>query len=528
MKLGVYISLILLLLISSCSSDSKKNEPDSLTHLPLNERLKRIYTENKEEKLDFQIFYESQLAELYKLSGYQSIWHSEDTINSKGAELLSFFDSTELYGLPKHLYPINQLRNSKDPLQLELALSESLIRVSLHLKQGILDSNQTTFNRKISRFNTSLADTLFQTISDSSFIEKICEFQPLNFQYRWLQASWAKYYRKTKMDTVQFKVPSIKEDSAQAYQIARKILFHRKYIDSSGLTTDSIFLEALEKYQEEHFLKGDHVIGKQTRIALEKNSFNKFQQVVLALDKFRWTQDLPEKYFRVNIPEQKVRLIDSNRIIREHRIIVGHEDTQTPELKSRVKRMVLYPYWNVPHSISSTEILYGARRDTGFFRKKGYKVFRGKTEVDPKTVNWKKYKKNNFPFRIRQEPGPKNSLGLIKFLFPNEHSVYMHDTPTKWLFKTKSRYYSHGCMRLEKPFELAQYIIATDPKNKFIADSLEVEMAKEEQQSIYLRKPIPIFVEYITVIGDSLGNINFYNDFYGRDEKFINAIFGKD
>ena len=525
MKWNISTLITLLLVLSSCSSNPKQKEKEPNQHLPIGTRLKRIYTENKKEKLDFEIKYNQLVKNFYEKSDYKAIWVKDKKFTPKAINLIAFFDSTELYGLPKHLYPINELKDHEDDLTRELSLTESLFRLVINLRQGILDSNQMKLNYELRYFDLELADTLFKLKEDSLFPQLLVHFQPQNFQYQWLQSSWARYYRNSKFDTTQFKVPKMKTDSLRAYEVTREILFHRRYFDSLGLTNDTIFLEALEKYQKEHALKGDHIIGSNTITALEKSNFNKFQQVVLALDKLKWTQNLPQKYFRVNIPEQKIRLIDSNRVIREHRIIVGEYETQTPELTSKLRRMVLYPYWHVPHSIASTEILYGVKRDTGFFRKKNYKLFRGKTEIDPTTINWKKYSKDKFPFRVRQEPGPKNSLGLIKFLFPNEHSVYIHDTPVKWLFKTKMRYYSHGCMRLEDPREMAQYIIATDPKNKFIADSLEVEMDKETQQSIYLRKPIPIFVEYISVVGDSTGNIVFYNDFYRRDEKFIQAIF---
>ncbi|MCB0478434.1 MAG: L,D-transpeptidase family protein [Crocinitomicaceae bacterium] len=514
------------LFVLSCQSPQKEEAP-SLTHLPLNDRLERIFGENKEEKLNFELKFSKEIQQLYTLNSNKSYWFQDDSLSPVAFQLIHFFDSTEYYGLPKHLYPINIEKQGKDPLQIELALTESLFRIIKHFQFGVLDSGTTNISWNLSHLSDSIPLFVRNNFKDSLFHYKIRSFEPQSFHYQWVVRSWKNHLLKNNLDSTRFTVPPMKKDSLKAYQIAREILLHKKYLDSVSYAKDSLFLLALEKYQEDHNLKGDHVIGSNTIVALEKSNWDKFEQVAVVLEKLKWTRDLPEKYFRVNIGEQKLILVDSNRIIREHRIIVGHFDTQTPELQSKMNRIILYPYWNVPHSISSKELVYGARRDTGYMRKNNYKVFRNKEEVDLSTIDWKKYSKDKFPFRIRQEPGPKNSLGLIKFQFPNKHSVYIHDTPTKWLFKTKMRYYSHGCMRLENPRDLAHYLIATDPKNRFIADSLDVELEKAKNQSIPLKQSIPIFIEYRTVNADSTGKISFYNDYYGRDQAIIRALFQK-
>ncbi|MEZ4938727.1 MAG: L,D-transpeptidase family protein [Crocinitomicaceae bacterium] len=522
------VQLIILfsgLFLIACESP-KELEQSSFTHLPMDQRLERIFAQNKEEKLNFEIKFAKELQQLYKLHSFQSFWYENDSLTTNAQYLLSFFDSSEYFGLPKHLYPINTIKINQDPLQTELAISESLFRIVKHLYFGVLDSGSVKISWNLGNISDTLPALIFQYRKDTMLTREIKSFEPQDFHYQWVISAWKKHLAQNNLDSISFRVPSIKEDSLEAYLSARKVLLHKNYLDSLTARQDSLFLLALEIYQKDHQLKGDHIIGMQTAKALEKTNWDKFEQLAVVLEKLKWTRILPEKYFRVNIGEQKLILVDSSRIIREHRIIVGHLDTQTPELNSKMNRIILYPYWNVPHSISSKEILYAARRDTSYIRKNNYRVFRKKEEIDPKTVDWKKYSHDKFPFRIRQEPGPKNSLGIIKFQFPNKHSVYIHDTPTKWLFKTQMRYYSHGCMRLENPRDLAYYLIATDPKNRFVADSLETELEKAENKAITLRKSIPIFIEYRTVTADSLGNISFYNDYYGRDEKFIKAIFG--
>ena len=180
----------------------------------------------------------------------------------------------------------------------------------------------------------------------------------------------------------------------------------------------------------------------------------------------------------------------------------------------------------MPYSISSTEILAGARKDSAYFAKRGYKIFSGDSQINPSSVDWSTIKQSNFPYKVRQDGGSGNSLGKIKFLFPNVHSVFIHDTPSKSLFMNDVRAYSHGCVRLHEPYELAKAILAAD-QHKTVGDSLITYIERGEQKVLELGAPFEVYIEYITATGDSLGTISFFPDIYGRDEKYIKNTFKK-
>jgi murein L,D-transpeptidase YcbB/YkuD len=252
------------------------------------------------------------------------------------------------------------------------------------------------------------------------------------------------------------------------------------------------------------------------------------------MDKMRRHAKYPEKFIRVNLPEYMLRYYVNDSLKSVHNIVCGTVDHQTPELKSKVHSIVVYPYWNVPFSIASKEILPALKANRNYLTKNNYKIFKGDREIDPHSVNWKKIKKNTFPYKVVQQPGPGNSLGIIKFEFHNSHSVYIHDTPVKYLFKTDVRSYSHGCMRCQNPVDLGKVILDYDTLrrghrkiggkgNPLTPDSLDSLMVVAENYPIKLMDQVPVYVEYQSVVADR-EHMVFHLDIYKRDEEYLKIM----
>lgn len=247
------------------------------------------------------------------------------------------------------------------------------------------------------------------------------------------------------------------------------------------------------------------------------------------MDKIRSRKNRPSRYLRINIPEYKLRYFINDSLKSEHNIVVGKTDHQTPELTAKLRKIVVYPYWNVPYSISSKEILPHLKRDPAYLEKHNYVLLKKDSVVDPYGVNWKKIRQNSFPYKVRQDPGPRNSLGIIKFDFYNSESVYFHDTPSKSLFGVDVRAYSHGCMRTQHPIDLAKVILERDEYrnkiNEMTPDSLDSLYSLDtiENLEIKLLNPIPIFIEYQSVVRDG-ERMKMYIDIYGRDEEYLKLI----
>ena len=407
----------------------------------------------------------------------------------------------------------------------ELIVSARLSRAVQDLKNGLINFELKKSKAK-TFFPIDSLDYLTQFNDSTDLRLQFIKFGPNDSTYIALARGLIKMSDSMVIDRTTFSVPSTKEDTLQAMEQTRLSLVSKGYLSKEASDSTSI-AESLKGFQSDNSLKPDGVIGKNTCKALNESTYNKMERVALSMDKIRARKPYPKKYIRINIPEYKLRYFENDSIRSEHNIVVGKFENQTPELESRLRRLVVYPFWNVPYSISSREILPSVKRDVGYLAKHNYKVYKGKTEIDPTTVNWRKYNAKSFPFKVIQQPGPSNSLGIIKFDFRNEHSVYFHDTPAKGLFGTHVRAYSHGCMRTQFPVELGRKVMQYDSipyrRNDLLADSLDSLLTVGQNYEIKLIDPIPIYIVYESVVRDREEMV-IHIDIYGRDEEYLKIM----
>jgi murein L,D-transpeptidase YcbB/YkuD len=325
------------------------------------------------------------------------------------------------------------------------------------------------------------------------------------------------------LSTTYFEIPALEDDSIACINLSKQSLIDKGYLLNDSSDTD--FINALKNFQVDNGIKGDGNIGVYTRNALKESQRYRVHRAVLSLERWRWRFVFPERYIWVNIPEYKLRLFYNDTLFLTHNVVVGKPENTTPQLLSKLRAIITMPYWTQPQKIAEKEFLPAIQSNSNYATKNEYKIFRGDKEVDPHTVNWKKYKEKNFPFRVRQEPGEKNALGVVKFEFSNKYGVYLHDTPSKGFFKRDIRAFSHGCVRCDMPDSLARFILSRDDKRqKMTRDSLDTLIARKEQFTILLRKPIPIHLDYITVSTNEKGLLLYYPDIYLRDEKYLKAM----
>jgi murein L,D-transpeptidase YcbB/YkuD len=244
------------------------------------------------------------------------------------------------------------------------------------------------------------------------------------------------------------------------------------------------------------------------------------------MERWRWENKFPDKYAFINIPAFWLTVFEKDTVVMQSAIVCGTTENQTPILKSKIDHMLIYPYWNVPVSIATKEILPAVQRDTSYIRRKNFEVLGAKDAVlDYKKIPWKKYSKNYLPVRFRQRIGEENSLGIVKFNFNNPFGVYLHDTNTKRYFKTSNRSQSHGCIRLENFIDFADFLIRDDSVH-YTHDSLQLYFTKHEQRKINLKKPLPIYTRYHTAQADSTG-LKLYIDVYKKDEELMQLLYKK-
>ena len=299
----------------------------------------------------------------------------------------------------------------------------------------------------------------------------------------------------------------------------------REEIPSSSPRFDAELEEAVRFFQHRHGLNEDGIVGNGTLAALNVPVERRIEQVRVNLERARWVApDIPDTVVVVNVAGARVYLLHGDSVAFETRAIVGTSFTQTPSFTAPMLYMDVNPTWTVPPGIVG-EILAEVGRDAGYLERLGIRVLDAAgQEVDPSAVDFSGYTARSFPYVFRQDPGPANALGRIKLMLPNEHHVYLHDTPTRGLFAEEERLFSHGCVRVEDPVGLAELVLA-DPA-RWSRAALEAAIDSGQTRTIRLPTPMPVYVLYWTAAVDRSGALHFHRDVYGRDAGVLAALDG--
>jgi murein L,D-transpeptidase YcbB/YkuD len=290
---------------------------------------------------------------------------------------------------------------------------------------------------------------------------------------------------------------------------------------------DAMLGAAVRRFQGRHGLEPTGAVDAATLRELNVNPHLRVQQVELNLERWRWLpQDLGRRHILVNIAGFELDLVEDGRTVLDMRVLVGRPYRRTPVFSDTMRYLVLSPYWNVPRNIAVQDKLPLIKRDPGYLAKQQMRVFSGDggaaTELDPATIDWSQVTPATFAYRLRQDPGPLNALGQVKFMFPNAYNVYLHDTPSRELFARASRDFSSGCIRLEKPVELALALLRDDPTwTRARVDSV---IARRAERTIVLAAPVPVHLLFWTAWAGPDGTIQFRRDLYGRDARLERAL----
>lgn len=511
------------ILLASCHS--KKDGATLLLEkkLTTEETLQIILSEDYRETLGIDEAGRNLLYSFYEKRNFKPLWSSKDKMDDIGSELLQLLKEPIRFGISDNRFDLNW--NDEQPIHNEVVIACGLARSYKDLRYGMLDS---TFSKLKPHRYVSLEslDTLLD-FSNKNYAEKIISWGPSDTTYQFLANGLYDFVRNNSIHEEKIELKTITEDTTASISGTKNILVAKKYLDSTQLNDSTAFVTALKKFQSDHGCNPDGVIGKNTVQILTETNLHKAQRIAYAMEKQRNKVNYPKRYIHINIPEFMLRMYNEDTLCSEHRIIVGKYENQTPELTSGLHSIVVYPFWNVPYSISSKEILPAAQRNSNYFEKNEMVLLKKGDTINPHKVDWKKIKENAFPYRVIQQPGYKNSLGILKFDFYNKYDVYFHDTPSKSLFNTVSRSYSHGCMRTENPIDLAKVILELD-ENVMTADSLDTLISHTGVNfQIRLKKRIPIFVEYNSVIVQNR-EVKLLRDIYLRDDDFLKIMFRKE
>ena len=285
--------------------------------------------------------------------------------------------------------------------------------------------------------------------------------------------------------------------------------------DSSTAVYSPTLQEAVKRFQRRHGLTDDGIVSAPVIAEMNVPIDRRISQITLNLERWRWLpRDLGERHILVNIPEYRLEVWEGNQVPLTMRVVVGKQDTQTPIFSDVMTHVVFSPYWNVPDNIAQGETLPEIIKDPGFLDRNNMEVLDADgNPIDPRSIDLADPAK----YRFRQRPGAQNSLGLVKFMFPNQYNVYLHDTPMDSLFARASRSFSHGCVRLENPQALAEYVLRDQPQ--WTRERIEEAMHSEQERTVKLRSAIPVYLGYWTARVSADGILQFRRDVYDIDRR---------
>jgi murein L,D-transpeptidase YcbB/YkuD len=480
------------------------------------------------------------LANFYERRDFSPTWTNPDQVG----ELLELVLASRDDGLEPDDYHAEQIEyvyramsrgDTPTPRQLaalELLFSDSLLRLGFHELYGRVDpsSLDPRWNFNSRPIGPDPLQTLQNAIDSRSLIEFADKFfarGPLYLQLR----TALKEYRQIKADGGWPNVPdgpTLKAGMSdeRVAKIAKRLVITGDIADAA-MDADNIYSDDLVRgvtlFQERHGLETDGAIGPSTLEALNVPVETRIDQLRINLERARWVLGgIENDFIVVNIAGFRAYLVNESKVIWETKVQVGKTYHQTPVFRDEMAYVVMNPTWTVPYSIASKEMLPRIQSDPDYFKTRTFDVRnRAGENVDPETIDWSKHSRRNLPYTFVQRPGPRNALGRIKFIFPNQYSVYLHDTPSKSLFGRSERAFSHGCIRTQNPFDLAELLLR--PKG-WDRERIDAQIESQETKTVHLAEPLPVLLLYWTADIGPNGEQHFYKDVYERDERILAAL----
>lgn len=295
-----------------------------------------------------------------------------------------------------------------------------------------------------------------------------------------------------------------------------------------SLQYDDDLVLAVRAFQRRHGLHVDGIVGPRTLIELNVSPAERVDQLRANLERWRWVpRDMGEEYLLVNIAGYSMYLRAHGEIVMTQRVMVGTPARRTPVFSARMSYLVLNPYWEVPPRLAVQDVLPRIRADAAYLDNMGFSVLQGwgsdERRVDPDTVDWTRLSARNFPYRLRQSPGPENALGWVKFMFPNRHNIYLHDTPARELFARDERAFSSGCIRVEDSDALVQWLL-NQRSNIMSPERIRMVLDSGRETTVRLDRPLRVHLLYWTAWVDDQGAVQYRRDIYHRDPLLIAAL----
>lgn len=478
---------------------------------------------------------DDDIAKFYRAQNFEGVWTGASELHqTRRAALLDALRRAGDHGLPVARYDADDLerqmtnaRSARDLGMIDVEMTRMFLQYARDIQSGALVPQKvvSAIKREVEYTDRAILISGFLAAQPAAYLRnlapKTLEYVSLMKQKMLLEeqstrGGWGPTVNAT----------SLKPGETGAAVLAlRSRLMVMGYLERSNAKTyDKAMSEAVTAFQKSHGLEADGVAGTGTIKEINQSIDTRLKSVLVAMERERWlNKKRGYRHILVNIPDFTAKIVDDGRTTFETRSVVGadRDDRPTPEFSDMMDHMVINPSWYVPRSIIVGEYLPALRNNPNAVRHIEITDRRGRV-VKRSSANFAKYNARNFPYSMRQPPSGTNALGLVKFMFPNKYNIYLHDTPSKNLFSREVRAFSHGCIRLQDPFDFAEALLSkqeADPMGFF-----KSQLRTGRESRVNLVEPVPVHIIYRTAYTDARGKLNFRKDIYGRDAKIWDAL----
>lgn len=476
------------------------------------------------------------LARLYD-DASESIWLQHQQLTTQAYDALEFIASAGKHGLNPDDYHLELLRllqssnNEAETRLLDLMLSDGLLKLIQDISVGRLDPSVVDPKWSIPRGDFDAVSFLRQALNSKHFRARLDSLVPSSDSYRQIRAAIDRYQgyvdrggwkripatRALKPGDSHANIPAIRDRlNAEGYHAASESRLLNDVYDDN-------LVEAVKAFQRNHSINVDGIIGGETLRTMNVSAGERLKQIKLTLERLRWLpDDLGDRYILINLANYRLTAVENEEAKLDMRVIVGKTDRSTPSLSSQITDIVQNPRWYIPNKLARLDLLPKQQRNPNYFNRMNIRVYQKvegeKVEINPHSVDWSMLNENYFPYTLVQDAGEKNALGKLKFIMPNPWSIYLHDTPSKSLFKKEVRNFSAGCVRVEDPDALASFTLADNNMQSLVKSDDPLPSTR-----IKLEQPLSVYLVYTTVWLDG-DRLMFSPDRYRRDELMARYI----